>query len=103
TKIAQNIKYDTIVLKNYGIEVQGLFHDTMLFHYLLNPELRHNMDYLAETYLSYKTISYDELTEKKGQRQKKLRDVPVENLKNYAAEDADITLQLHEILYEKLK
>src|SRR5690606_1670294 len=102
-KIAQNIKYDAIVLKNYGIEVQGIFHDTMLFHYLLNPELRHNMDYLAETYLSYKTISYDELTEKKGQKQKKLRDVELEKLRNYAAEDADITLQLHEYLFEKLK
>lgn len=102
-KIAQNIKYDVIVLKNYGIRVNGIYHDTMLFHYLLNPELRHNMDYMAETYLSYKTISYDELTEKKGQHQKKLRDVNVEKLKNYAAEDADITLRLHEYLYEKLK
>src|SRR5690606_17571048 len=85
------------------IRVNGIYHDTMLFHYLLNPELRHNMDYMAETYLSYKTISYDELTEKKGQHQKKLRDVNVEKLKNYAAEDADITLRLHEYLYEKLK
>src|SRR5690606_25131282 len=74
-KIAQNIKYDAIVLKNYGIKVQGIYHDTMLFHYLLHPELRHGMDYLAETYLSYKTISYDELTGKKGRVQKKLRDV----------------------------
>lgn len=102
-KIAQNIKYDVIVLKNYGIGVNGIYHDTMLFHYLLHPELRHNMDYMAETYLSYKTISYDELTEKKGQHQKKLRDVNVEKLTNYAAEDADITLRLHEYLYEKLK
>lgn len=102
-KIAQNIKYDAIVLKNYGIKVRGIYHDTMLFHYLLHPELRHGMDYLAETYLSYKTISYDELTGKKGRIQKKLRDVDLEKLKNYAAEDADITLRLHEFLYEKLK
>ncbi len=102
-KIAQNIKYDAIVLKNYGIKVQGIYHDTMLFHYLLHPELRHGMDYLAETYLSYQTITYDELTGKKGRVQKKLRDVDLEKLKNYAAEDADITLQLHELLHEKLK
>lgn len=102
-KIAQNIKYDAIVLKNYGIEVKGIYHDTMLFHYLLQPELRHNMDYLAETYLSYKTISYDELTEKKGQKQKKLREVDIEKLTAYAAEDADITLQLHDYLYQRLK
>ncbi len=102
-KIAQNIKYDAIVLKNYGINVAGVFHDTMLFHYLLHPELRHGMDYLAETYLSYKCISYDELTEKKGRKQKKLRDVELEKLKNYAAEDADITLRLHEHLHPKLQ
>lgn len=102
-KIAQNIKYDAIVLKNYGIEIHGVFHDTMLYHYLLHPELRHGMDYLSETYLSYQPISYDELTEKKGRQQKKLRSVDLEKLKNYAAEDADITLQLHELLYAKLK
>lgn len=102
-KIAQNIKYDAIVLKNYGINVRGIYHDTMLFHYLLHPELRHGMDYLAETYLSYRPISYNELTEKKGRNQKKLRNVELEKLKNYAAEDADITLQLHDFLYEKLK
>lgn len=102
-KIAQNIKYDVIVLKNYGIEVRGIYHDTMLFHYLLHPELRHSMDYMAETYLSYKTISYDELTEKKGQKQKTLREVDIQKLTNYAAEDADITLQLHEYLFSKLK
>lgn len=102
-KIAQNIKYDAIVLKNYGINVRGVYHDTMLFHYLLHPELRHGMDYLAESYLSYKTISYDELTEKKSRNQKKLRNVDLEKLKNYAAEDADITLQLHDFLHAKLK
>lgn len=101
-KIAQNIKYDILVLRNYGIQVKGVFHDTMLFHYLLHPELRHGMDYLAETYLSYKPISYDVLTEKKGRKQKKLRDVEIDKLKNYAAEDADITLQLHEFLGPKL-
>src|SRR5690606_30055203 len=72
-------------------------------HYLLHPELRHSMDYMAETYLSYKTISYDELTEKKGQKQKTLREVDIQKLTNYAAEDADITLQLHEYLFSKLK
>lgn len=102
-KIGQNIKYDAIVLKNYGIDVGGVYHDTMLFHYLLHPELRHGMDYLAETYLSYQTISYDTLTEKKGKRQKKLRQVELEKLKNYAAEDADITLKLHDILEKELK
>lgn len=102
-KVGQNIKYDMIVLMNYGIRLGGIFHDTMLFHYLLQPELRHSLDYLAETYLSYQMISYDELTEKKGRKQKKLREVDPEKMKNYAAEDSDITLQLHDILVEELK
>lgn len=102
-KVGQNIKYDMIVLMNYGIRLGGTFHDTMLFHYLLQPELRHSLDYLAETYLSYQMISYDELTEKKGRKQKKLREVDPEKMKNYAAEDSDITLQLHDILVEELK
>lgn len=102
-KIGQNIKYDVIVLKNYGIGIKGMFHDTMLFHYLLQPELRHSLDYLAQTYLSYQMISYDELTEKKGRNQKKLRDVDPEKLKNYAAEDSDITLQVHDLLQAELE
>lgn len=102
-KIGQNIKYDVIVLKNYGIGIKGIFHDTMLFHYLLQPELRHSLDYLAQTYLSYQMISYDELTEKKGRNQKKLRDVDPEKLKNYAAEDSDITLQVHDLLQAELE
>lgn len=102
-KIGQNIKYDVIVLKNYGIGIKGIFHDTMLFHYLLQPELRHSLDYLAQTYLSYQMISYDELTEKKGRKQKKLRDVDPEKLKNYAAEDSDITLQVHDLLQAELE
>src|SRR5699024_6369973 len=102
-KIGQNIKYDVIVLKNYEINIKGVFHDTMLFHYLLQPELRHSLDYLAQTYLSYQMISYDELTEKKGRKQKKLREVDPEKLKNYAAEDSDITLQVHDLLQAELK
>lgn len=101
-KIAQNIKYDSIVLKNYTIDVKGIFHDTMLMHYLVHPELRHNMDYLAETYLAYKTISYDEMTEKKGKNQLTLRQVAKDKLKDYASEDADITYLLHEKLYKEL-
>jgi len=102
-KVGQNIKYDMVVLMNYGIRLGGTFHDTMLFHYLLQPELRHSLDYLAETYLSYQMISYDELTEKKGRKQKSLREVDPEKMKIYAAEDSDITLQLHDLLEEELK
>src|SRR5690625_2720990 len=92
-----------VLLMNYGIRLGGTFHDTMLFHYLLQPELRHSLDYLAETYLSYQMISYDELTEKKGRKQKSLREVDPEKMKIYAAEDSDITLQLHDLLEEELK
>ncbi len=102
TKIAQNIKYDCLVLKWYGVEVKGLFFDTMVVHYLLEPELRHNMDYLAETYLKYKPVSIESLIGKKGKNQKTMREVPVEQVTEYAGEDADITLQLHRFLAPKL-
>lgn len=102
-KVAQNIKYDLIVLKWYGIEVKGAYFDTMIAHYLLEPEKRHNMDYLAETYLKYQPVSIETLIGKKGKNQLSMRDVSVEKTKDYAAEDADITLQLKETLAPKLK
>ncbi|MCB0642027.1 MAG: DNA polymerase I, partial [Phaeodactylibacter sp.] len=102
-KIGQNIKYDCIILKWYGVEVKGALFDTMIAHYLLEPELRHNMDYMAETYLKYKPVSITELIGGKGKPQKTMRDVPVEQVKEYAAEDADITLQLKEYLAPKLE
>ncbi len=94
TKIGQNLKYDAIVLRIAGVEVKGSWFDTMLAHYLLEPEMRHNMDYLAETYLNYETIKIESLIGKKGKNQGNMRDVPVEKVVDYAAEDADITLQL---------
>jgi DNA polymerase-1 len=93
-KIGQNIKYDLIVLQNYGIEVRGPMFDTMLAHYLIEPEARHNMDILAENYLNYSTIHIDELIGKKGKAQLSMREVDVREVATYAAEDADITLQL---------
>ncbi len=102
-KIAQNLKYDAIMLKWYGIELKGEYYDTMIEHYLLEPELRHNMDYLAETYLKYKPISIETLIGKKGKNQLSMRDVAVEKVVNYAAEDADITLRLKEYLTPKLE
>lgn len=102
-KIAQNIKYDAIVLKWYDVEVKGLYFDTMIVHYLIEPGLRHNMDYLSETYLKYQTVHIETLIGKKGKNQLTMRDVPVEKVKDYAAEDADITLQLKEYLEPKLK
>jgi DNA polymerase I len=101
-KIGQNIKYDMIVLKSYGVEVQGVFFDTMLAHYLIEPELRHNMNYMSETMLGYAPISIDTLIGAKGKNQGTMRDVPVEKVVDYAAEDADITLQLKNILTQKL-
>ena len=101
-KIGQNIKYDAIVLKWYGVEVQGALFDTMVAHYLLEPELRHGMDYLAETYLKYQPVSIASLIGK-GKTQITMREVPVEEVKDYAAEDADITLQLQEFLEPKLQ
>jgi DNA polymerase I len=94
TKIGQNIKYDYMVLQNYGIELQGTLWDTMLAHYLIEPDMRHNMDILAENYLNYSPVSIETLIGKKGNKQGNMRDVPIEEIKEYAAEDADITLQL---------
>lgn len=102
-KTGQNIKFDIMVLRKYGIRVQGPLFDTMIAHYLLNPELRHNMDYLAETYLQYKTIAIEELIGPRGKNQLCMRDVPVEKVYEYAAEDADITLKLKNYLEPELK
>ena len=102
-KIGQNIKYDLQVLANYGIEVQGPLWDTMVAHYLIQPELRHNMDFLAEAYLNYKTIHIDELIGPKGKAQKSMRDLEPEKVYEYAAEDADVTLKLKNVLLPKLK
>ncbi|MBR3490816.1 MAG: DNA polymerase I [Bacteroidales bacterium] len=101
-KIGQNLKYDISMLAQYGINVKGPMFDTMLAHYLLEPEQRHNMDYLAEVYLNYLTIPIEDLIGK-GRQQKTMREVPVEQVKEYAAEDADITLQLYEKLMPLLK
>ncbi len=101
-KIGQNLKYDISMLAQYGISVKGPMFDTMLAHYLLEPEQRHNMDYLAEVYLNYLTIPIEDLIGK-GRQQKTMREVPVEQVKEYAAEDADITLQLYEKLMPLLK
>ncbi len=102
-KIGQNLKYDAEIMHWYGVKVKGYWFDTMLAHYLLEPELRHNMDYLAETYLKYKPVSITSLIGKKGANQLSMRDVPVEKAAIYAAEDADITLQLHDYFAPKLK
>ncbi|MBO4315735.1 MAG: DNA polymerase I, partial [Prevotella sp.] len=102
-KVGQNIKYDFEVLKNYGVTIQGKMFDTMLAHYLLQPELRHNMDYMAEVYLNYQTIHIDELIGPKGKTQKNMRDLPPIDVYEYAAEDADVTLRLKNILEPKLK
>jgi len=101
-KIGQNLKYDIIVLKWYDVQLQGEVFDTMLAHYLMEPELRHNLDYLAETYLQYKPVSIESLIGKKGKNQGSMRDVPVKQVKEYAGEDADLTLQLYEYLKPKL-
>jgi DNA polymerase-1 len=102
-KVAQNLKYDALILKWYGIEIAGDIFDTMIAHYLLEPELRHNMDYMAETYLKYQPQPIEQLIGKKGKNQLSMRDVPVEKIVEYAGEDADITLQLKEFLAPKLK
>ena len=102
-KVGQNIKYDMIVLENYGVQVKGALFDTMIAHYLLNPELRHGMDYLAETYLKYQTVHIEELIGPKGKNQLSMRNVPVEQIAEYAAEDADITLKLKNYFAPELK
>ena len=93
-KIGQNIKYDLKVLTKYGIRIKGKLFDTMIAHYLINPDMRHNMDILSETYLKYAPKSIEDLIGKKGKNQKSMRDVALEEVKEYAAEDADVTLQL---------
>lgn len=100
-KIGQNIKYDMIVLSNYGIELQGEFFDTMIAHYIISPELHHNMDYLAEIYLQYKTIHIDELIGS-GKNQKSMRQLKPEEVYEYASEDADVTLKLKNILAKEI-
>jgi len=102
-KVAQNIKYDVLMLKWYDVEVKGTLEDTMLAHYLLEPEMRHKMDLLAETYLNYTPVAIEELIGKKGKKQGTMRDVPVEQVTEYAAEDADITLQLFHYLKPKIE
>ncbi len=102
-KVGQNIKYDYVVLRNYGIDIQGKMFDTMLAHYLIQPELRHNMDYMAETLLQYQTVHIEELIGPKGKGQKNMRDLSPEEIYEYAAEDADITLQLKNVLEPQLK
>ncbi|MCL2649526.1 MAG: DNA polymerase I [Candidatus Azobacteroides sp.] len=102
-KIGQNIKYDIIVLKKYGIDVRGRMFDTMIAHYLLNPELRHNMDYLAEAYLNYQTIHIDELIGAKGKNQLNMRQVPLNLISDYACEDADVTLKLKNVFEKKVE
>ena len=103
TKIGQNIKYDLEVLRRYDVKLAGPLFDTMIAHYLLQPELRHNMDYMAEIFLNYQTIHIDELIGPKGKKQKSMRDLPPEEVYEYAAEDADITLRLKNVLEPKLK
>ncbi len=93
-KIGQNIKYDLKILSHYGIQIKGKLFDTMIAHYLINPDMRHNMDVLSETYLKYSPKSIEDLIGKKGKNQKSMRDVPLEEIKEYAAEDADVTFQL---------
>ncbi len=93
-KIGQNIKFDILALRKYNVKVGGPLFDTMIAHYLLNPELRHGMDYLAETYLHYQPVPIEQLIGSKGKKQGSMRDVPLEEIKEYAAEDADVTLQL---------
>ncbi len=102
-KVGQNLKYDLEVLHNYDIELKGKMWDTMIAHYLIQPELRHNMDYMAEIYLQYKTIHIDELIGPKGKNQRSMRDLDPQQIYEYAAEDADITLQLKNKLEPELR
>jgi DNA polymerase-1 len=96
-KIGQNLKYDLKILSNYHVIVKGKLFDTMIAHYLINPDMRHNMDILSETYLKYSPQSIEALIGKKRENQKSMRDVELEEIKEYAVEDADVTLQLKEI------
>ena len=101
--VGQNIKYDITILGNYGIEVKGKLFDTMIAHYVLQPELYHGMDYLAEIYLDYDTIKIEELIGEKGKNQKNMRDVPPAKVCDYACEDADVTLKLKNILEKEIR
>ena len=102
-KVGQNIKYDYEVLRNYGVDIQGPMFDTMLAHYVLQPELHHNMDFMAETLLHYRTVHIEELIGPKGKHQKNMRDLDPKDVYEYAAEDADVTLKLKNVLEPKLK
>ncbi len=104
-KVGQNLKYDAIVLLNYNCELRGPYWDTMLAHYLLEPDLRHNMNYMAETLLNYAPVKIEDLIGKKkaGTKQGTMRDVPIDVIKDYAAEDADVTLRLRDVLKPKLE
>ena len=102
-KIGQNIKFDLLMLKQYNIELKGKLFDTMIAHYLVQPELRHGMDYLAEIYLKYRTIHFEELVGPKGKNQANIRTVDINKLCDYAAEDADVTFRLKQILEKELK
>lgn len=97
-KIGQNLKFDMLVLKRYGVEVKAPLYDTMIAHYLVEPDMKHGMDYLSETYLGYTPVHIEELIGKKGKNQGSMRDVPINKIAEYAAEDADITFQLKQVL-----
>ncbi|HRX66781.1 MAG TPA: DNA polymerase I [Tenuifilaceae bacterium] len=101
-KVGQNMKFDLLMLKSYGLEVRGKLNDTMIAHYLLEPDMRHNLNILSENYLGYKPIEIEELIGKKGPRQLNMRSINPERIVDYATEDADIALQLKSILFEKL-
>jgi len=102
-KIGQNIKFDLLMLAQYGVELNGKLFDTMIAHYLVQPELRHGMDYLAEIYLKYRTIHFEDIVGAKGKNQANIRTVEINKLCDYAAEDADITFRLKQILEKELK
>jgi DNA polymerase-1 len=102
-KVGQNMKFDVQVLANYGIEVKGDLFDTMIAHYLLEPDMRHNMNLLSETYLSYSPVHIESLIGEKGANQKNMRSVPVEQIREYAVEDADVTYQLKELFEPRIK
>ncbi len=101
-KIGQNIKYDLSILKNYGLEIRGPLFDTMIAHYLIQPELKHNLDYLCELYLNFQKITTDTLIGKKGTLQQSMRQAPLDKLRDYACEDADLTLQLKQAIEKDL-
>ena len=102
-KIAHNLKFDATILSNYNVKINGPFFDTMIAHYLIEPDQRHSMDLLAKNYLSYRPISIETLIGKKGKNQKSMLDIPAEIIKDYAIEDADITFQLYDLFNEQLK